>query len=139
VAVLAARLLALPDRLQRRWPADARVLRDVRDVMRRWLAKWNVAEDAAFDITVAVHEACTNAIDHAYGPGGGEFELDATEKDGAIVVSVHDSGGWRDPRGSGRGRGLPIMRALMDSVEVSRREGGTTVVVRRALTPGALA
>lgn len=139
VAVLAARVLALPDRLQRRWPADAGVLRVVRHVLRRWLAKWSVGDDAAYDITAAVQEACTNAVDHAYGPAGGEFELDARHEDGTIVVSVRDGGGWRDPRGDDRGRGLPIMRALMDSVEVERADSGTTVVLRRAVTRGALA
>src|SRR5215217_114853 len=57
VAVLAARLVELPDRLQRRWPADARVLLAVRHLVRRWLAKWKVGDDAAYDITVAVQEA----------------------------------------------------------------------------------
>jgi serine phosphatase RsbU (regulator of sigma subunit)/anti-sigma regulatory factor (Ser/Thr protein kinase) len=136
VAVLAARLVPLPDRLRRTWPANSRALRAVRRVLRRWLAKWLVDEDTAFDITVAVQEACANAVDHAYGPGAGEFEVDAVHDDGAIVIAVRDSGSWRDPRGGHRGRGLPIMNALMDSVVVERN-GGTTVVLRRALKPGA--
>jgi serine phosphatase RsbU (regulator of sigma subunit)/anti-sigma regulatory factor (Ser/Thr protein kinase) len=136
VAVLAARLVPLPDRLRRTWPADSSTLRAVRHVLRRWLAKWSVDDDTAYDITVAVQEACTNAVDHAYGPGTGEYEVDAAYDDGAIVISVRDNGSWRESRGSHRGRGLPIMRALMDSVEIERN-GGTTVVLRRVPNPGA--
>ena len=42
-----------------------------------------------------------------------------------------------EPRGcttsTDRGRGLPIMHSLMDAVEVTHTEDGTTVQLRRAL------
>ena len=47
--------------------------------------------------------------------------------------TLGDHGGWRDPRGVNRGRGLPMMEALMDSVDVRRDERGTTVALRRRL------
>ena len=37
--------------------------------------------------------------------------------------------------GSHRGRGLPLMRALMDAVDVDHGEDGTVVVLERALRP----
>jgi anti-sigma regulatory factor (Ser/Thr protein kinase) len=46
---------------------------------------------------------------------------------------VRDRGHWRPPRGEHRGRGLPIMEALMESVEVERGETGTTILMRRTL------
>jgi anti-sigma regulatory factor (Ser/Thr protein kinase) len=50
---------------------------------------------------------------------------------------VRDRGGWREGRSDDRGRGLPLMRALMDAVEIEQRPTGSTVVLRRALRSAA--
>jgi anti-sigma regulatory factor (Ser/Thr protein kinase) len=133
VAVLAARLSPLPDRLRQSWSADARELGTARHLLRRWLAKWEADPDDVYDITVAVGEACANAVEHAYAPGPAAFEVDAEHENGVITVVVRDHGGWRQPRGEHRGRGLPIMEALMDHVEVRQDAAGTAMVLRRAL------
>ncbi len=44
-------------------------------------------------------------------------------------MTVTDRGQWRPPRGSNRGRGLPLMRELMDTVDVSHTEHGTAVTL----------
>jgi anti-sigma regulatory factor (Ser/Thr protein kinase) len=49
-----------------------------------------------------------------------------------LKVVVRDGGHWRK-RGSGRGRGSRLMRALMDSVVYERSDGGTTVTMYRKL------
>jgi hypothetical protein len=49
------------------------------------------------------------------------------------VVTITDTGTWRDPRESDRGRGLDLARALMDTVEIESAPGGTTVRMRRRL------
>jgi GAF domain-containing protein/anti-sigma regulatory factor (Ser/Thr protein kinase) len=139
VAVLAARLAPLPDRLRQSWSAEARQLGTARHLLRRWLAKWEADPDDVYDITVAVGEACANAIEHAYAPGPAAFEVDAEHEDGVVTVVVRDRGGWREPRGEHRGRGLPIMEALMDAVEVRHDAGGTAMVLRRALRGAARA
>src|SRR3954454_2308986 len=133
VAVLAARLEPVPERLRTTWPADADTLSMMRPLLRRWLAKWHAAPDETYDITVAVQEASANAIEHAYGPGGASFAVDADHHDGVITVTVRDRGHWRAPRGTHRGRGLKMMRALMESVDVEHAEHGTTVVLRRRI------
>jgi anti-sigma regulatory factor (Ser/Thr protein kinase) len=138
VAVLAARLAPLPDRLRQSWSADARELGTARHLLRRWLAKWEADPDDVHDITVAVGEACANAIEHAYAPGPAAFEVDAEHADGVITVVVRDHGGWREPRGEHRGRGLPIMEALMDAVEVRQDAAGTAMVLRRTLRRAAV-
>ena len=46
---------------------------------------------------------------------------------------VRDTGGWREPRKSDRGRGLDLMRALMDEVELEAGDAGTTVRMRRKI------
>ena len=48
-------------------------------------------------------------------------------------IAVRDRGGWRDTSSEDRGRGLPLMRALMDDVDIEQRPTGSTVVLRRTL------
>jgi anti-sigma regulatory factor (Ser/Thr protein kinase) len=56
------------------------------------------------------------------------------EFDGEYVqLTIADTGGWREQRDSDRGRGLELIRALMDEVEVSPGEGGTVVRMRKRL------
>jgi anti-sigma regulatory factor (Ser/Thr protein kinase) len=50
-----------------------------------------------------------------------------------VRIVVRDAGRWRAPRGSNRGRGLAIMRQLMDVADVRQTEAGTEVVLERAL------
>jgi anti-sigma regulatory factor (Ser/Thr protein kinase) len=139
VAVLAARFTPLPERLHTTWPARAETLAGMRPLLRRWLDRWGAEPDEIYDITVAVQEASANAIEHAYGPGRATFEVEAVHDRGVITVCVRDRGRWRAPRGTHRGRGLSMMRALMESVEVDPGEHGTTVVLQRTLGRQAVA
>jgi anti-sigma regulatory factor (Ser/Thr protein kinase) len=134
VAVIALRVAALPEHFRSAWPADAAALRVLRQSLRRWLGKWGADADEIYDITVAVQEASANAVEHAYAPGSAAFEVDAHHDNGVITVIVHDRGQWREARGGvQRGRGLPMMGRLMDTVDVERGEHGTTVRLRRTL------
>jgi anti-sigma regulatory factor (Ser/Thr protein kinase) len=105
----------------------------VRQVLRRWLYAHGATEDETFDITVASQEACANAVEHAYGPGRRTFEIDASYTAGRVRLVIRDDGRWRPPRGTHRGRGLPLMRALMEHVDVQHTDEGTTVVLERSL------
>jgi serine phosphatase RsbU (regulator of sigma subunit)/anti-sigma regulatory factor (Ser/Thr protein kinase) len=133
VAVLVAHLQPLPEKLTTRWPAEADALGGLRHLLRRWLAGHGAASDEIYDITVAVQEAAANAVEHAYAPGMAAFAVDAEHAEGEIIVTVTDRGRWREARGQNRGRGLPLMRGLMESVDVVPAEGGTSVVLRRTL------
>jgi anti-sigma regulatory factor (Ser/Thr protein kinase) len=133
IAIVVARLAPLPDVLTTSWPADAMVLAPMRHLLRRWLIGQGASNDDTYDITVAVQEACANAVEHAYAPGPAAFVFEAEKRGDAIVATVRDRGGWRDPRGVNRGRGLPMMHALVDDVQVTRDDSGTTVTLTRAL------
>jgi serine phosphatase RsbU (regulator of sigma subunit)/anti-sigma regulatory factor (Ser/Thr protein kinase) len=133
VAVLALRNIPVPETLSMRLPADGRVLAGVRSALRRWLRAHGAAEDQAYDILLATGEACANAVEHAYGPRGGAFELQAMRVGQDAVVLIRDTGRWRAPRGRHRGRGIAIMRASMDSVQYRRTDRGTEVVLRRRI------
>jgi anti-sigma regulatory factor (Ser/Thr protein kinase) len=139
IAIAAARVPPVPDQLVARWPAEKDSLAHVRQVLRRWLYARGASEEEAFDITVASQEACANAVEHAYGPGRRTFEIEATFDAGTVRITVRDEGRWRPPRGTNRGRGLPLMRALMDRVDVQHGEQGTVVVLERAIGRAAAA
>jgi len=135
VAMVAARLPPLTDDLRTTWPARPESLVAVRHLLRRWLRAHGASEHEAYDILVACQEACANAVEHAYGPGRAHFEVDASHRAARIRVTVRDHGRWREPRGTHRGRGIALMRSLMQHVEVDHGQEGTVVVLERALAP----
>jgi anti-sigma regulatory factor (Ser/Thr protein kinase) len=135
IAVVAARLPPLADDLRTTWPARPEALVAVRHLLRRWLRAHGASEHETYDILVACQEACANAIEHAYGPGRAHFEVDASHRDARICVTVRDRGRWREPRGTHRGRGIALMRSLMQHVDVEHGERGTVVVLERTLAP----
>ena len=70
---------------------------------------------------------------HAYRAADAQVEIEANLVDGEVDITIHDRGKWREPRGEHRGRGLALMRGLMDDVQVARTDQGTTVRMRRRL------
>jgi anti-sigma regulatory factor (Ser/Thr protein kinase) len=119
--------------LELRYPALPSSLAHIRAALRRWLQGVDATETAVHDMLVAVGEATANAVEHAYGPGGGTIVV-GVELDGAdVVVRVTDNGEWREPRGHGRGRGTLIMETTTDQFRVDRGPAGTEVVMRRRI------
>jgi anti-sigma regulatory factor (Ser/Thr protein kinase)/putative methionine-R-sulfoxide reductase with GAF domain len=133
VAIVAIQNAEIADALRLQLRADPKVLAEIRHLLRRWLRHHGADDSQTLEITLAVSEACTNAIEHAYSPAPAEFSLTATAQDGVLSFVVTDAGRWRAPRGQDRGRGLRIIRAAMDDVEVNSSEGGTQIVMRRRI------
>ena len=133
VALIAVRVPPLPDHLVTRWHATPDSLAPIRYLLRRWLAARGAKEQEAYDLIVATQEACANAVEHAYGPERAQFELTATYDAGLVTITVTDNGRWRAPRGENRGRGLPMMRALADTVDVRQTGEGTAVTLTQRL------
>jgi anti-sigma regulatory factor (Ser/Thr protein kinase)/putative methionine-R-sulfoxide reductase with GAF domain len=133
VAIVALQNGEIPAQLSLRLRADPHELAQVRRVVRRWLHANGADHGDSAEITLAVSEACANAIEHAYSPAPAEFCLEATAADGEVTIVVSDTGRWRPPRGRHRGRGLTIVDAAMDSVDVGSTATGTEIVMRRRL------
>lgn len=132
-ALLVARALPLGNPLALELPADIESIPLLRRILGRWLIDVGAEESEIEDISVAFSEACANAAEHAYAPSPGTLEIHAEKVDETAVVSVRDRGSWRPPRGENRGRGLILMEGLMDSVEVTTTDDGTTVKLSRRL------
>lgn len=134
VALLAIEALPIGDTLEMILPARAYVLGGLRKTLGRWLHAAGAGEDELFDITLSASEAAANAIEHAYGATGeATFTIRCERKGRQITVTVHDSGRWRTTPPPGGGRGLEIMRYLLDSVNVSSDEQGTVVTMTKKL------
>jgi anti-sigma regulatory factor (Ser/Thr protein kinase) len=116
-----------------RLPARAEELQNVRHALQTWLAGQDAPPEVAADLTA--HEAAANVVEHAY-PHGRDVIVHARRDDGSLLVVVQDTGNWRAPsRTDQRGRGLTVMRSLVDDVEIAPSPSGTTVFLRRLMTP----
>jgi anti-sigma regulatory factor (Ser/Thr protein kinase) len=108
----------------------------LRRAFRRWLAEWPSEE--ADDLVMALNEAVANVVDHAYL----EAKPDRYRKVGVLAeqvkgpsgewrvrIEVTDSGCWRPiPADPGhRGRGLLMMRACTESLDIKTTPAGTRV------------
>jgi anti-sigma regulatory factor (Ser/Thr protein kinase)/putative methionine-R-sulfoxide reductase with GAF domain len=133
VAILALQSNRVPAELRLELAADPHELSRIRLLIRRWLRERGAGDGALAEITLAVNEACANAIEHAYSPSPATFELRASVTGDQVEVAVRDSGQWRPPRGEDRGRGLTIIETAMDDVEVKSTTQGTEIVMRRRL------
>jgi serine/threonine-protein kinase RsbW len=122
-------------------PRDALSVPVVRRVLNSSMTTLGVAEDCLTDIEIALTEACTNVLDHA--AHGDEYEVIAGLNDTSCVIEVVDTGRGFDADGLGHaeadpsaeeGRGIQLIRALVDRVHFrSREESGTIVHLEKEL------
>lgn len=130
VAVLLLRFEDTPSAVRIEIPAEPTLLRDLRRRVRGWLTLHGIEEETREAVVLALSEACNNAIEHAYRFGPGTIGIRLSHTDGALEVRVADTGEWREPLAdTTRGRGLLIMRSLMDEADVVGGLGGTEVVL----------
>jgi len=135
VALLVLSHVPFGSRLMIDLPSEPRALSSLRALMRRWLEQTQAPVDDVHAIVMACSEACSNAIEHA-GAGPDEtIAFEAVLCDDEIEVTVRDRGHWRDQRPPGnQGRGLELIDALMDDVQLDTSPEGTTVRLRRRIS-----
>jgi GAF domain-containing protein/anti-sigma regulatory factor (Ser/Thr protein kinase) len=134
VALLAVRAVeGFGPRLHVAVPARPAELAGFRRLLRRWLAEMGATEHEIEALTLASNEACANAMEHAYGPEDAKVEATADLEEDTVTITIRDHGRWRSPRGDNRGRGLVLMNAYVDSVELARHEDGTVVRLTQRL------
>ena len=107
-----------------------RSLAPLRRELSALLTTSTLSTDETYDLLLAVHEAASNAIEHAQDPREPFVDVEAEVDGETVTVTVTDHGGWLPPTASGfRGRGLAMMRMLADTT-VTTGVGGTTVTIR---------
>lgn len=98
------------------------------------VARGLLGADRRLDVAIAVSEAATNAILHAYpAASGNEVRVTAWRDDRRLVVQVADDGcgftpGDPSPR-SGLRLGLPLMSTLADGMRCRSDANGTCVTM----------
>lgn len=112
-------------------PANADELPGIRRQFEYWLDAVCCPPETAQRLVLALNEAVTNAVEHAYrGATTDTVRVSAEiEQDRSIRITVADNGSWRvpQPAGSYRGRGLLMMQEVVDRVAIDRDSRGTTV------------
>ena len=104
-----------------------------RHALRTYLERIDGLAPRLDDVLLAAGEAAGNAIEHAYRDAEGIVRLRGFVRGGRLVVEVRDEGRWRLDGDGERGRGLGIMRALVDRVAIESTRGGTSVRLEIAL------
>jgi serine/threonine-protein kinase RsbW len=93
-----------------------------------------VSDETLHDLKLALTEACTNSVKHAYEEGGeGTVDILYELQADRLAVEVGDAGTGFEPLDSDGangeelsegGLGIEIIRAVTDEVEIEAREGG---------------
>jgi anti-sigma regulatory factor (Ser/Thr protein kinase) len=120
-------------------PASPSRLAGLRRAVRAYLR--GVQDEVADDVVLALNEVATNAV--LYGSSGGEpVEVVVHVDDGWVEASVLDHGPDPPPglpadtdEPDAGGRGLWLLRRLVDEVRLERVKLGTRVTLRRAIRP----
>jgi anti-sigma regulatory factor (Ser/Thr protein kinase) len=134
---LARRLADGVEALEVTLPAIPASIGHLRSYAREFAAGAGATDEAVTDIALAVSEAATNAVTHAY-PAGQATNATASLRgyvaDNWLELAVADRGaGFRPGPSGGLGFGLKMMAAVSDSMRIDQRDEGTTVVLRFAL------
>ncbi len=125
-------------------PTQHSYVRTTRRAIAGYFADAGLPERVSEDLVMAIGEACTNVVQHAFPNGDGTFRLVLDLQPDEVVVEVTDTGiGFEPfeqtlaPRGrlALTGRGIEIMRRLVGAVEVESPtpDGGTRVRLRQRL------
>jgi anti-sigma regulatory factor (Ser/Thr protein kinase) len=112
----------------------------IREELDAVLAAAGVALPGREDVALAVTEATTNVVVHAYrGEAPGPLEVVAARSGGALLVGVLDRGRGMAPRLDSPGcrLGLTLMSRLAEAVQIQghRPGGGTCVTLAFAVGP----
>lgn len=122
-------------------PSDGASVPVARRVTAQALRALGVDGECIAELELALTEACANVLDHA--GNGDDYEVQFAVVGPDCVITVTDRGKAFDGRDHGlhdagpsdeRGRGIQLMRALVDEVHFTESEnGGTTVNLTKAL------
>ncbi|MFQ6008386.1 MAG: ATP-binding protein [Candidatus Zixiibacteriota bacterium] len=126
-------------------PSQEKFLVTVDEFVERFLKRHVSDESVIADIAISVSELVINAITHAGGNSPDKLivvEIGKTNSE--VKISVSDQGHGFNPNEiddpladenllKETGRGIFIVRSLMDTVDIKTSEQGTTVTITKAI------
>jgi serine/threonine-protein kinase RsbW len=107
-------------------PARAENVAVIRRLLSGFARSLQLDRQLVDDMRLAVTEACTNVVRHAYpGDQVGTIEVTVTPTDDALYVVVGDRGRGIGPSPDtrGPGLGLPLIAAIVESLEIEQAPG----------------
>jgi serine/threonine-protein kinase RsbW len=108
-------------------PARPENVSVIRHVLGAFAEALRLPDDLVEDLRLAVTEACTNVVRHAYPPehtGPVEISIQPLEEHVTVVVSDRGRGIGTSSDTSGPGLGLPLIAAIADVVDLQPVAGG---------------
>jgi anti-sigma regulatory factor (Ser/Thr protein kinase) len=136
---------AVMDTFEHSYEASAESIARIRADLAAFAAGHGMHSPRVEDVRLAVSEAVTNAVLHAYRGTAGSVHVTARLADGGLWVSVRDFGrGMRSQQAiatgrTGMGLGLALIGRLVSELAVTPQPGGGTELrMRFALMPGSL-
>lgn len=111
--------------------STARDLAPARSALRSWL-QGSITPAEVDEILLASGEAWANAIEHGVAP----ITVMLAWDDDTLRVTIRDAGVWQAPTSGrttvhARGLGIPIMKALADSLTFETIDGTAVTFTRR--------
>jgi serine/threonine-protein kinase RsbW len=108
-------------------PAKPENVAVVRHVLGAFAQSLRLSDELVEDLRLAVTEACTNVVRHAYPegePGAVEISIQPRAEDVRVVVADWGRGVGPSPDTAGPGLGLPLIAAIADTVDLQSAPGG---------------
>jgi anti-sigma regulatory factor (Ser/Thr protein kinase) len=121
------------DHLSRSYPAVADSVPRARDEAKEFAQSAGASATQLDAIRLAVSEAATNVVIHAYDGSAGDIRLCASVDDEDLWIEVSDEGMGLRPRidGPGLGVGLALISQVADAFTIANRDSGGTEVQMR--------
>jgi PAS domain S-box-containing protein len=120
-----------PAPLRMEIPPHVSHLASTRNALRDWLVRAGLEDEQVQGLLVAAGEAVANAIEHGHRDSAdGVITIAASALVDRMELTVTDRGAWKAERtvpDLSRGRGIALMRALVDDVTIEQGPAGTTV------------
>ena len=124
------------------FPGRFKSLAKISEFVSQFAEEAGLDETATYTVLVAVDEACSNIIEHAYGgEGRGDIKCACDVKDDALTITLCDRGDPFDPvcvpepdfnvplqELKLRGVGLVLIQKIMDEVEFSSTPDGENIL-----------
>jgi serine/threonine-protein kinase RsbW len=126
-------------------PPSHKFLADVDDFLEGILREFKTEDSVIADIAISVSELVNNAVTHGQKINCGlPVTVEINRLNDKIKISVTDNGGGFDPEELDDpladenllkevGRGLFIVRSLMDSVDIEANDNGTTISITKTI------
>ena len=126
-------------------PSNLEYLTDVDNFIESTLKSYGTDESTIADIAISVSELVNNAIEHgSKSKAGKEVTVEISRKNDTVQIRVRDKGNGFDPEKLDDpladenllkevGRGIFIVKSLMDSVDIHTSDKGTTITITKAI------